>query len=58
MPASAVYTVGDRHAVRLKRDGRWRERLVEIGLTDGRYTEIISGLREGDIVEANPWSVM
>ncbi len=58
VPASAVYTVGDRHAVRLKRDGRWRERLVEIGLTDGRYTEIISGLREGDIVEANPWSVM
>lgn len=54
VPASAVYQVGEQHAVKIKDELDWRERMVEIGLTDGRYTEIVSGLEEGDIVEASP----
>ena len=55
VPESAVYeTDDDRHAVNVREDGEWRRRLVDIGISDGDYTEIISGLSEGDVVKTNP----
>lgn len=54
VPTTAVYKTGDHYAVKIRQNGEWRERVVEVGLSDGRYTEIRSGLRENDVVLANP----
>jgi multidrug efflux pump subunit AcrA (membrane-fusion protein) len=51
VPADAVYRSGDRAAVKVRVGGRWRTRVVETGLTNGRFTQIRSGLAEGDIVQ-------
>lgn len=52
VPASAVYEVDEKHAVKVKQNGEWADRVVEIGLSDGKYTEIKSGIEEGDVVLA------
>lgn len=54
VPATAVYEAGGKRAVNIRRGDEWRQRVVEIGLSDGKYTEIRSGLEEGDVVQANP----
>lgn len=54
VPADAVYRAGDREAVKVRVGGKWRTRVVETGLTNGRFTRIRSGLAEGDIVQVSP----
>jgi HlyD family secretion protein len=54
IPANAVYKVDKQYAVKLREGKEWRQRLVEIGLSDGKYTEIKSGLKAEDIVMTNP----
>lgn len=54
VPANAAYQVDKQYAVKLREGKEWRQRIVEIGLSDGKYTEIKSGLKEGDIVMTNP----
>jgi multidrug efflux pump subunit AcrA (membrane-fusion protein) len=54
VPANTVYEVDKQYAVKLREGKEWRQRIVEIGLSDGKYTEIKSGLEEGDLVMTNP----
>ncbi len=54
VPANAVYAVDKQHAVKLKEGQEWHQRIVDIGLSDGKYTEIKSGLSKGDVVKTNP----
>ncbi len=54
VPANAVYEVDKHYAVKLQEGKEWKQRIVEIGLSDGKYTEIKSGLEEGNIVKTNP----
>ena len=54
VPANTVYEVDKQYAVKLREGKEWRQRIVEIGLSDGKYTQIKSGLEEGDIVMTNP----
>ena len=54
VPANTVYEVGKQYAVKLQAGKEWRRRIVEIGLSDGKYTQIKSGLKEGDVVMTNP----
>jgi hypothetical protein len=49
-----VYKVDKQYAVKLREGKQWRQRIVEIGLSDGNYTQIKSGLRERDVVMTNP----
>lgn len=50
VPASAVEHSDDGHIVHVRSGDEWRARAVDIGVSDGRYTQITSGLREGDVV--------
>jgi membrane fusion protein, macrolide-specific efflux system len=52
IPAEAV-TRDDtgRTVVRVLRNDEWQVAVVEVGLTDGNFTEIRSGLQEGDTVQ-------
>lgn len=43
-----------RPTVKVMVGGNWDTRVVEIGLSDGHYTEIKSGLKEGDVVQVRP----
>lgn len=54
VPANAVYEVDKQHAVKVGSGKEWRQRIVEIGLSDTNYTQIKSGLEEGDVVMTNP----
>jgi multidrug efflux pump subunit AcrA (membrane-fusion protein) len=40
--------------VEVLRGGRWQQMVVEVGLSDGRYTAIRSGLKAGDTVKVTP----
>lgn len=50
VPNRALKNVGMRKAVRIVAPGEPRDVIVEIGVTDGNETEIISGVNEGDQV--------
>ena len=54
VPANTTYKVDKQYAVKLREGKEWRRRIVEIGLSDGNYTQIKSGLKEGDVVMTNP----
>jgi len=54
VPANTVYEVDKQYAVKLREGKEWRQRIVEIGLSDGKYTQIKSGLEDGDVVMTNP----
>ena len=54
VPANTVYEVDKQYAVKLKEGKEWHQRIVEIGLSDGKYTQIKSGLKAGDVVMTNP----
>jgi RND family efflux transporter MFP subunit len=43
-----------RPVVKVMVNGKWDPRVVEIGLSDGQYTEIKTGLNEGDVVQVKP----
>ena len=49
----AVKSVGGRSYVRLLIDGIAIEKSVELGISSGRYIEVLSGIEEGDIVILN-----
>lgn len=52
VPADAVETdKNGRFIVKVNRGGQWQDQIVEIGLSDGKYTEIKSGLKEGEAVQ-------
>ena len=40
--------------VKVLKDGKWMPTVVEVGLSGGGYTEIKSGLNEGDVVQVTP----
>jgi multidrug efflux pump subunit AcrA (membrane-fusion protein) len=48
VPNRALKNVGTRKAVRVVAPGEPRDVIVEIGVTSGSETEIVSGLNEGD----------
>ncbi len=54
VPANAVYQVDKQNVVKLREGKEWRQTIVEIGLSDGKYTHIKSGLDEGAVVMTNP----
>ena len=51
-PVEAIHDLGDdENAVFvLEDDGKLRLRLIDLGLSDGIYTQVISGLNPGDVV--------
>ena len=53
VPNRALKSVGTRKAVRIVAPGEPRDAIVEIGVTDGNETEIVSGVNEGDQVLVN-----
>jgi macrolide-specific efflux system membrane fusion protein len=50
VPSSAVETLGQQHTVTVLQDGKQVSTLVELGLEGNQYTEIVSGLSEGQKV--------
>ena len=54
VPSTAPFRAGDRWAVFVVRDGRAHEAIVELGATDGTWTMVTDGVREGDLVVAQP----
>jgi RND family efflux transporter MFP subunit len=51
VPATAVFQDSSgRFAVRVQRNGEWRVQPVEIGLSDGFFTQVKSGVTEGETV--------
>jgi multidrug efflux pump subunit AcrA (membrane-fusion protein) len=49
-PTEAVKDQDGRYIVTVMKKGQQVERRVEVGLAGDQYTEIVSGLREGDVV--------
>ena len=43
-----------RPTVEVQRGGKWQPTIVELGMSDGHYTEIKSGLQQGDVVQVKP----
>ena len=54
VPAAAVVRIGQLAFVQVVRDGRAFRRLVKTGPAQGDRIEILSGLRTGDVVLAQP----
>jgi multidrug efflux pump subunit AcrA (membrane-fusion protein) len=44
----------DRPVVQVLRNGNWQTEVVEVGLTGNQYTEIKSGLQEGETILVTP----
>lgn len=54
LPTSAIVTDGARSYCMVVVDGHARRKEVKLGLSDGKRTEVVSGLSEGEmVVEAN-----
>ncbi len=53
VPNRALKNVGTRKAVHVVSPGEPRDVIVEVGVTDGNETEILSGVNEGDQVVIN-----
>jgi len=52
VPADAVQKdTSGRTIVKVLRGGHWEAAVVETGISDGQYTEIKSGLNEGETVQ-------
>lgn len=55
VPADAVDKDKEgRPYVEVLKGGQWIRTLVEVGISDGQYTEIRSGVKEGDTVKVTP----
>ncbi len=50
VPQEAVVTKDGEKVVFVVEGGRARERRLKLGISDGRYVEVISGVRPGDVV--------
>jgi RND family efflux transporter MFP subunit len=52
VPDDAIHQDSEgRPVIKVMVNNQWDDRVVEIGLSDGHYTEVRSGLKEGDIVQ-------
>ncbi|HUN53629.1 MAG TPA: efflux RND transporter periplasmic adaptor subunit [Smithella sp.] len=54
VPASAVFRLGNQWAVFVEEKGKARKRVVELGQRNGLAAEILSGLKENEMVVAYP----
>ncbi|WP_205678631.1 efflux RND transporter periplasmic adaptor subunit [Aquisphaera insulae] len=60
IPLTAVRKIGDRHFAAVHqqgspgRDRPWEWQRIELGASDPDYVEVVSGLKQGDRVVANP----
>jgi multidrug efflux pump subunit AcrA (membrane-fusion protein) len=55
VPAAAVDRSSDgKWTVQVQRNGKWETVPVEVGITDGQFTQIKSGVNEGDTVKVTP----
>lgn len=54
IPASALFTLGQERAVFMIEDGVARTQVVQVGRSNGLYTEITAGLTAGDQVVRHP----
>ena len=54
VPVESVLQIAEKHLAFLKRGNIIEECEVEIGITDGKIVEILSGLNEGDEVVSKP----
>jgi RND family efflux transporter MFP subunit len=55
VPNDAVHTdKSGRPVVNVMRGGKWEAAIVEIGMSDGKYTQVKSGLKEGETVQVKP----
>jgi len=50
VPNAAIRREGGRQVVYIEDDGKFRPQPVEMGLRDSSYTEILSGVKDGDTV--------
>ncbi len=50
VPVAAVTTVGDKHSVKVVKDGKAAERDVQVGRGDGKSIPVLEGLAEGEAV--------
>lgn len=50
VPNNALKNAGNRKAVHIASPGPERDSIVEVGVTDGSNTEIVSGVNEGDLI--------
>ena len=58
VPSTALFRAGGRWAVFVVHGGRARETPVEVGPTDGTWTVVSSGVREGETVITQPADVI
>jgi len=55
VPAAAVDRSSDgKWTVQVQRNGKWETVSVEVGVTDGQFTQIKSGVNEGETVKVTP----
>lgn len=54
IPSSALFRRGSDWAVFVVEGGRARERIVEVGRESGSESQVLGGLREGDVVVRHP----
>lgn len=55
VPAAAVdKDSSGKWIVNVQRSGKWEKVPVEVGVSDGQFTEIKSGVKEGDTVQVTP----
>lgn len=50
VPVEAVFEKNGKYLVYVKTDAKYKEAMVEIGLANENSVEVVSGLREGDVV--------
>ncbi|MCS7227541.1 MAG: efflux RND transporter periplasmic adaptor subunit, partial [Endomicrobia bacterium] len=50
VPTEAIINVGTQQCVLVKTEKKPQQRFVQIGLTDGKNVEIISGISEGEVI--------
>ncbi len=50
VPNKAITSRGGKYYVQLVSEGKTTEKMIQVGITDGQNTEVISGLSEGDQV--------
>ena len=54
VPASALFRLGSKWAVFVEEKGKARRRVVEVGQRNGLAAEILSGLKENEMVVVYP----
>jgi len=50
IPKKALLVKGEKHVVFKVEDGRTKSQIVELGISDGTWVEVVKGLKEGETV--------